>query len=77
MYINVYIFPLPLLPSPPPPPLPPPPPASFFMQLASNLVCESLVAYRLRIYINVDIFPPPPPLPPPPPPPPPLPPQAS
>ena len=26
------------------------------MRFPSNLVCESLVAYRLRIYINVDIF---------------------
>ena len=40
------------------------------MRFPSNLVCESLVAYRLRIYINVDIFPPPPPPPPPLPPPP-------
>ena len=39
----------------------------FFMQFASNLVCESLVAYILGIYINVDIFPPPLPLSPPPP----------
>ena len=31
------------------------------MRFPSNLVCEFLVAYRLRIYINVDILPPPPP----------------
>ena len=38
---------------------------AIFMRFPSNLVCESLVAYRLRIYINVDIFSPPPPPPPP------------
>ena len=26
------------------------------MQFPFNLVCEPLVAYKLRIYINVDIF---------------------
>ena len=33
------------------------------MRFTSNLVCESLVTYRLGIYINVDIFPLPSPLP--------------